>query len=56
MVGIACGMDESKQAIGDVLIPAPLVFYEFKKEGSQKISRGPKPNPSQLLLNSTSVR
>lgn len=52
MVGIAFGVDDSKQNIGDVLISESVVPYNSKRIGKNKtIQRGIESQPSQVLLN-----
>jgi nucleoside phosphorylase len=57
MVGIAFGMDESKQQIGDILVAKQLLLYDLQRAGSDgsgglKISlRGDQPSASIRLLN-----
>jgi nucleoside phosphorylase/tetratricopeptide (TPR) repeat protein len=57
MVGIAFGVDEAKQAIGDVLISENLRCYELQKAatgpGGEIVSvpRGDRPHASSRLLN-----
>ena len=50
MVGIAFGVDEGKQAIGDVLVSKQLVAYEPQRVGETVIPRGVRADCSQLLL------
>lgn len=51
MVGIAFGINEEKQNIGDVLVSKQLVIYELQRVGKQKITlRGDKPHASTSLL------
>jgi len=52
LVGIAFGVDERKQAIGDVLVSRQLLLYESQRIGEGKIiPRGDKPHASPWLLN-----
>jgi nucleoside phosphorylase len=52
MVGIAFGINEQKQAIGDVLVSQQLRLYELQRVGTSKIIlRGDKPHASTWLLN-----
>lgn len=52
MVGIAFGIDESKQNIGDVLIAESVIPYESKRVGKEDtIPRGIEIPSSHLLLN-----
>jgi RNA polymerase sigma factor (sigma-70 family) len=51
MVGIAFGMDNSKQAIGDILVSQQLSLYELRRQGKDKtILRGDKPHASSRLF------
>src|SRR6266705_194824 len=43
MVGIAFGVDDQKQAIGDVLVSQQLSLYELQRVGKDIILRGDKP-------------
>ena len=52
MVGIAFGMNEQKQAIGDILVSQQLLLYESQRLGEGKIIlRGDKPHASTRLIN-----
>lgn len=52
MVGIAFGVDSSKQNIGDVLVAESIIPYDSKRVGTDNtISRGKEIQSSQLLLN-----
>ena len=52
MVGIAFGMNEEKQAIGDILVSRQLWLYELQRVGhDQIIPRGDKPHASPWLIN-----
>jgi len=56
MVGIAFGVNEDKQAIGDILVTQQLCPYELQRMStqdgqSQIILRGDKPHASPWLLN-----
>jgi nucleoside phosphorylase len=58
MVGIAFGMDETKQAIGDILVSASLRLYELQRVGSAKgklkiVLRGSRPDASSRLLDAS---
>jgi nucleoside phosphorylase len=51
MVGIAFGVNEQKQAIGDILVSKQLWLYELQRVGPNKIiPRGDKPHASTHLL------
>jgi nucleoside phosphorylase len=55
MVGIAFGMNEKKQAIGDILVSENLRLYELQRIGSKRgqpkiILRGDRPHGSPWLL------
>ena len=57
MVGIAFGMDESKQSIGDILVSKQLVQYDIQRVGINKtdqqeqiLLRGDRPSASFRLL------
>ncbi len=52
MVGIAFGLNEQKQAIGDVLVAKQLWLYDLRRIGKdQIIPRGDKPHASTKLIN-----
>ena len=56
MVGIAFGMNQEKQAIGDVLVSQQLRLYDLQRVGTRKgraeiVLRGDKPPASPSLLN-----
>jgi nucleoside phosphorylase len=51
MVGIAFGVDEKKQSIGDVLVSQQLSLYELQRLGEGVILRGDKPHASPRLIN-----
>jgi nucleoside phosphorylase/tetratricopeptide (TPR) repeat protein len=57
MVGIAFGINEQKQAIGDVLISERLMLYDLQRAGTDKegnlkvIPRGDRPHASPWLIN-----
>lgn len=52
MIGIAFGIDEIKQNIGDVLISETIIPYNSKRVGEEKnIQRGMEKPASTLLLN-----
>jgi nucleoside phosphorylase len=51
-VGIAFGIDDKKQNIGDILISKQLRPYELQRVGKEEIVlRGPRPDASPRLLN-----
>jgi nucleoside phosphorylase len=51
-VGIAFGVDENKQKIGDILLSKQLRPYELQRVGKDEIVlRGPRPDASPRLLN-----
>ncbi|MCX6910161.1 MAG: NACHT domain-containing protein [Verrucomicrobia bacterium] len=55
LVGIAFGMDETKQAVGDVLVSRRLTLYDIQRVGTENgeakiIPRGPRPDASTWLL------
>jgi len=51
-VGIAFGVDENKQHIGDILLSKQLRLYELQRVGKDKIVlRGARPDASPRLLN-----
>lgn len=50
-VGIAFGVNEKKQKIGDILVSKQLLLYELQKRSAVGITlRGDKPHSSPLLL------
>jgi nucleoside phosphorylase len=56
MVGIAFGINEQKQAIGDILVSEQLRLYDLQRMGTQNgqphiILRGDKPHASHWLIN-----
>lgn len=57
MVGIAFGIDEGKQSIGDILVSKQLVQYDIQKVGTNKsnqqekiVLRGDRPSASPRML------
>lgn len=56
MVGIAFGVDSSKQAIGSILVSQRLMLYDLQRVGTNKsgkptiISRGDRPTASPWLI------
>ncbi len=50
-VGIAFGINEAKQAIGDILVSRQLGLYELRREGKKIALRGDKPHASTRLIN-----
>jgi nucleoside phosphorylase len=50
-VGIAFGINEKKQAIGDILLSRQLRLYDLQRVGSEIILRGDKPHASTRLIN-----
>ena len=56
MVGIAFGVDEHKQAIGDILVSRQLWLYDLQRVGNDEIvPRGDKPHASAWLINRLKV-
>ena len=56
MVGIAFGVNQEKQAIGDVLVSQQLRLYDLQRVGTRKgraeiVLRGDKPSASSNLIN-----
>jgi nucleoside phosphorylase len=56
MVGIAFGINEEKQSIGDVLVTEQLCLYDLQRMGTQNdrpqiILRGDRPHASPWLIN-----
>ena len=52
LVGIAFGVDQRKQAIGDILVSRQLLLYESQRIGEGKIiPRGDRPHASSRLIN-----
>jgi nucleoside phosphorylase len=51
MVGIAFGVDDAKQAIGDVLVSQQLRLYELQRVGKDILLRGDRPHASPRLIN-----
>ena len=51
-VGIAFGIDDKKQHIGDILVSRQLLLYELQRLGADQIVlRGDKPHASARLIN-----
>lgn len=50
-VGIAFGINEKKQAIGDILLSKQLRLYDLQRAGSTIILRGERPHASTRLIN-----
>jgi nucleoside phosphorylase len=50
-VGIAFGVNEQKQAIGDILISKQLRLYDLQRAGTEVILRGDRPHASTWLIN-----
>jgi len=58
MIGIAFGINENKQAIGDVLVSERLMLYDLQRRGTKEadgtlhiIPRGDRPSSSPWLFN-----
>jgi nucleoside phosphorylase/tetratricopeptide (TPR) repeat protein len=57
MIGIAFGIDEQKQAIGDVLVSERLMLYDLQRRGTDAdgklhiIARGDRPSAAPRLVN-----
>ena len=51
MIGIAFGVDNIKQQIGDVLISGKIIPYDLRREGKTTIFRSEVPSASLLLRN-----
>jgi radical SAM protein with 4Fe4S-binding SPASM domain len=51
MIGIAFGINEHKQAIGDILVSQQLWLYDLQRVGKEIIPRGDKPHASTRLIN-----
>ncbi|WP_028980142.1 hypothetical protein [Sporocytophaga myxococcoides] len=50
MIGIAFGLDEMSQKIGDVLVSESLIPYNVRRVGEQTIYRGSHPEAGHILL------
>ena len=50
-VGVAFGINEKKQAIGDILLSTQLRPYDLQRIGDKIILRGDKPHASARLIN-----
>jgi nucleoside phosphorylase len=50
-VGIAFGVDEEKQAIGDILLSKQVQLYELQRCGKEVRMRGDKPHAASRLIN-----
>jgi nucleoside phosphorylase len=51
VVGIAFGVNEERQRIGDVLISSQLWLYDLQRAGQEITPRGDKPHASTRLIN-----
>jgi nucleoside phosphorylase len=51
MVGIAFGINNAKQTIGDVLVSEQLCLYDLQRQGKDIHLRGDKPHASARLIN-----
>ena len=51
VVGIAFGVNEEKQSIGEILISSQLWLYDLQRAGQEIIPRGDKPHASTWLIN-----
>ncbi|ESQ15370.1 MAG TPA: hypothetical protein DDY14_09470 [Chromatiaceae bacterium] len=52
LAGIAFGVDEGKQQIGDLLVSLQLLLYEAQRIGErQQVARGDRPHASTRLIN-----
>jgi nucleoside phosphorylase len=50
-VGIAFGVSEDKQSLGDILVSRQLQLYDLQRVGSRIILRGDKPHAAPRLIN-----
>jgi len=50
-VGIAFGVSEKDQSIGDILLSKQLRLYDLKRAGADIVLRGDKPHASNRLIN-----
>ena len=50
-IGIAFGVDQKKQSIGDILLSKQLRLYDLQRAGNEIILRGDKPHASTWLNN-----
>jgi nucleoside phosphorylase len=50
-VGIAFGVNQKKQSIGDILISSRLWLYDLQRVGKDIVPRGDKPHASTWLIN-----
>jgi len=50
-IGVAFGVSEKKQSIGDILLSRQLRPYDLQRVGSEIILRGDKPHASPRLIN-----
>jgi len=50
-VGIAFGVDEKKQKIGEILLSTQLFLYELQRHGKKIVLRNDKPHASLRLIN-----
>jgi nucleoside phosphorylase len=48
-VGIAFGIDEEKQRIGDILLSKQLRLYDLQRVGSEVILRGDRPHAVEII-------
>jgi nucleoside phosphorylase len=51
MVGVAMGVDEEKQFIGDILVSETILSYEIQRVGKKVVQRGPIVECGSTLLN-----
>jgi len=49
--GIAFGLNEGKQSIGDILLSKQLRLYDLQRAGAEIVLRGDKPHASSRLIN-----
>jgi nucleoside phosphorylase len=50
-VGIAFGVNENDQSIGDILLSKQLRLYDLQRAGAEIVLRGDKPHASSQLIN-----
>jgi hypothetical protein len=50
-VGIAFGVNEENQSIGDILLSKQLRLYDLQRAGAEIVLRGDKPHASSRLIN-----
>lgn len=50
-VGLAFGVDEDKQSIGEILVSKQICLYDLQRRGEEIVVRGDRPHASTRLIN-----